>query len=418
MALEEESTKMSTRSTEPIAIIGSGPAGLASALALRAVGYDVRVYERYASPKPAGNILNLWPPAIKALRDIGVDVDDIGAPCETTFLDANDKLRVTVHIRPEVVEEYGGGFIGMLRPDLFTRMLAALPAETLVSEREVVDFDDKGEHVEVRFRNGTTIRTPLLIGADGINSTVRRQLWGETPIREHNLHVIGGYTFDLPDGVDARKAVVRHSRTTQGSYTGIRSYGRDGAEWWFVEAMDPNAAPPTDLHSHCVALSQQFPDDLQQLIKNTDSSHVIRWPIRDRGAPPKVWSKGRVTLAGDAVHATSPYAAYGAGMSIVDGYFLGQKLARVDLADARSVAEALASYDESRVEHTSEQVQLAYMLGRVFHHVPPVVRPVRDFVFNHTRFLQKQVGDNNPEQISAQLDHMGTDLLHPAVTHG
>jgi 2-polyprenyl-6-methoxyphenol hydroxylase-like FAD-dependent oxidoreductase len=409
---------MNAKTSDPIAIIGSGPAGLACALALRAVGYEVRVYERYASPKPAGNILNLWPPAIKALADIGVDVDDIGAPCETTFLDAKDHLRVTVHIRPEIVAEYGGGFIGMLRPDLFTRMLAALPPETLVSEHELAGFDDRGDHVEVRFTNGARIMTPLLIGADGINSTVRKLLWGETPIREHNLHVIGGYTFNLPDSVSPRKAVVRHSRTVQGSYTGIRSHGRDGAEWWFVEAMDPKSPPPADLYAHCIELSKQFPSDLQELIANSDASHVIRWPIRDRGAPPKVWSKGRVTLAGDAVHATSPYAAYGAGMSIVDGFFLGQKLAPIDLSDDAALAAALVDYDESRVEHTSEQVQLAFMLGRIFHHIPAPMRPVRDFVFNHTKFLQKQVGDSNPEQISAQLDLMGEDLLHPAAAHG
>lgn len=405
---------MQDYSGEPVAIIGSGPAGLAAALALRAVGRDVRIYERHAQPRPAGNILNLWPPAIKALDAIGVDVDDIGAPCATTFRSSKDRVRATVRLRPEIIEEFGGGFIGMLRPDLYARMLAPLPEGTLIGHHEFAGFDDRGDHVEVRFANGEIVRTPLLIGADGINSEVRKQLWGETPIREHNLHVIGGYTFDLPPAIDPRKAVVRHSRTTQGSYTGIRSQGRDGAEWWFVERMDPTAPPPADLHAHCTELSKAFPDDLQQLIAATDPSHVIRWPIRDRGEPPKQWSRGRVTLAGDAVHATSPYAAYGAGMSIVDGYFLGQQLATTDLADTPAVVSALGGYDEARIAHTSEQVQLAYMLGRVFHHVPTPIRPIRDFVFDHTAFLQKQVGDSNPEQISAQLDQMGADLLHPA----
>jgi len=407
-----------TPSEDPILIVGSGPAGLATALALHRAGHPVQILERYAYPKPAGNILNLWPPAIKALEEIGVDTDDIGAPCETTFRSHKDRMRAHVHIREDVVKRYGGGFIGMLRPDLFTRMLQALPAGVLQSEKVVTSFTDRGDHVEVHLQGGEILTTPLLVGADGINSMVRVGLFGETPIRDHKLHVIGGYTFDLPPGVDARKAVVRHSRDVQGSYTGIRSAGKDGAEWWFVEAWDPEVPPPADLHAHSIELSKEFPADLQYLVKNSTDDHVIRWPIRDRGEPPKEWSKGRVTLAGDAIHATSPYAAYGAGMSIVDGYFLGQVLAGVDLGDRTAVEAALKKYDSQRVEHCSEQVAMAYMLGRTFHHIPKPVRPLRDLMLNRTKFLQKEVGDKNPQNITDQLEAMGEGLFSPAGSHG
>jgi 2-polyprenyl-6-methoxyphenol hydroxylase-like FAD-dependent oxidoreductase len=114
------------------------------------------------------------------------------------------------------------------------------------------------------------------------------------------------------------------------------------------------------------------------------------------------------------VHATSPYAAYGAGMSIVDGYFLGQTLNGVDLSDAAALQKALARYEELRVEHTAAQVKQAYMLGRNFHHVPAPMLPLRDAIFDHTKFLQKMVGDSNPAEISAQLDIMGPDLRTPA----
>ena len=67
-------------STSPIAVIGSGPAGMAAALGLLKAGHDVRLYERYAQARAAGNILNLWPPPIKALEDMGVDIADLGAP--------------------------------------------------------------------------------------------------------------------------------------------------------------------------------------------------------------------------------------------------------------------------------------------------------------------------------------------------
>jgi 2-polyprenyl-6-methoxyphenol hydroxylase-like FAD-dependent oxidoreductase len=129
---------------------------------------------------------------------------------------------------------------------------------------------------------------------------------------------------------------------------------------------------------------------------------VQRWVLRDR-RPLKQWSKGRATLAGDAAHPTSPYAAYGAGMSIEDGYFLGRALRGVDLGDLAAVRAALQSYEDPRKPHTARQVQQALMLGKVFHHTPATLRPVRDFVFDRTPFLQKVAGDSNPREINKQL---------------
>jgi 2-polyprenyl-6-methoxyphenol hydroxylase-like FAD-dependent oxidoreductase len=99
--------------------------------------------------------------------------------------------------------------------------------------------------------------------------------------------------------------------------------------------------------------------------------NVQRWVLRDRPAL-KQWSQGRVTLVGDAAHPTSPYAAYGAGMSIEDGYFLGVALRGVDLTDLAAVT-------------------------------PAPLRPIRDFLFDHTQFLQKVAGDSNPREINHQL---------------
>ncbi|MDQ0644325.1 FAD-dependent oxidoreductase [Microbacterium murale] len=409
---------MSTTRTEPeaVAVIGAGPAGIATALALHAVGIPVKLYERYAEPSPAGNIVNLWPPAVQALEHIGVDVEDIGAFCETEFRNSRDKVRARVKFPQSVVDKYGnGGFIGLTRPDLYERMVDALPPGIFVGNKQVAGLEDEGDHVVVRFQDDTSITTPLVVGADGINSVVRETVWGLPPIREHNLHVIGGFTFDLPAAVNPREAILRHSRTVQASHTGIRSKGRDGAEWWVLQAWDPQNPAPVDLKAHALFLAKEFPPEVAELIANTSEEHIFRWPIRDRGDVPKVWSKGRVTFAGDAVHATSPYAAYGAGMSIVDGYFLGQTLNGVDLGDSAALKKTLARYEELRVEHTAAQVKQAYMLGRNFHHVPTLMRPLRDAIFDHTKFLQKMVGDSNPAEISAQLDIMGSDLHTPAA---
>jgi 2-polyprenyl-6-methoxyphenol hydroxylase-like FAD-dependent oxidoreductase len=395
---------------QPIAILGAGPAGMASALGLLKAGHDVVIYERYRQARPAGNILNLWPPPIKALQEMGVDTEDLGAPCHTTFRNAKGRVRADVRIPQDVVERYGGGFIGMLRPDLYSRMLEAIPDGVLQTDRHVTGIDDHSDGVTLTFADGAVVETPVLIGADGIDSMVRRHLWGNTPKRAHDLHIIGGYTFDTSVDAERNEVILTHNRTVQGTYTSIRSQRHDGYQWWVLEAW-PDARPaPTDLHAHATELAAGFPGPLSALVAATPHENLQRWPIRDV-KPMKRWSKGRITLAGDAAHATSPYAAYGAGMSICDGYFIGRALAGVALSDTAAVAQALVAYETPRIPHTTEQVQSAYVLGRVFHHAPAPLRPLRDFLLDHTPLLQRQVGERSPREIVAQLDEMGSGIV-------
>lgn len=396
----------------PIAVLGAGPAGMATALALNAVGLKVVVYERYREARPAGNILNLWPPPIKALLNMGVDVEDLGAPCHTTFRNAKGHIRADVQLPQDVIDEYGGGFIGLLRPELYRRMLAAMPEGMLQTDREVVSIDDHGDGVYITFADGAAVETPLLIGSDGIDSFVRQHLWGGPQRRPHNLHVIGGFTFDHSADVEWNEVVLSHNRTVQGTYSTIRNQGRTGVQWWLLEAWGDGQEAPSDLKAHAMRLAEGFKHPLPGLVNVTESESLQRWQIRDI-KPMKKWSKGRITLAGDAAHATSPYAAYGAGMSISDGYFLGQVLADVDLSDTAAVSGALESYEMRRIPHTASQVNQAFVLGKIFHHLPAPLRPLRDAVLDHTGFLQKQVGEKSPGEIVAQLDEMGDGLHAP-----
>jgi 2-polyprenyl-6-methoxyphenol hydroxylase-like FAD-dependent oxidoreductase len=124
-----------------------------------------------------------------------------------------------------------------------------------------------------------------------------------------------------------------------------------------LTATDPTAPPPPDLHAAAAALATGFPVPLPGLIAATDPHDVQRWVLRDR-KPLRQWSVGRITLAGDAAHATSPY---GAGMSIEDAYFLGRALRAVDLSDYSAVCAALQAYEDPRKPHTRRQVQQAWM---------------------------------------------------------
>ncbi len=389
-----------TTSRGRVAVVGAGPGGMAAVLALHRVGFDVDLYEAYGEIKAAGNILNLWPPPQKVLKLIGVDTDDLGAPAHSSFRRADGRVRAVVTLPPAVMDEYGGGFIGLLRWGLYQRMIAALPEGVLQMDKRLTSFDDRADGVTLHFEDGTTAQADVLVGADGLRSTVRRLLWGEEPIREQGLHLVGGYLF--LDGPPPNDTVIMHDRTTQGSYSAIRHEGKYGYEWWVLEAFDPKQPFDEDLKTWALERARRFADPLPQLVADTPPEHLQRWPIRDR-KPLKQWSKGRTTLVGDAAHPTSPYAAYGAGMSIEDGYFLASELERIDVGDLGAVRRALQAFEDRRKPHTKQVTEMAYRLGRVFHHAPAPLRPVRDLVYDHTPLLQKVIGEQTPGHILKQL---------------
>ena len=251
-----------TRPRGRVAVIGAGPAGMSAALSLHQAGHDVTLIERYKEARPAGNILNLWPPPIKALGLMGVEVEDLGAPCRSEFRSASGRVRAVVRLPQDVIDTYGGGFIGLLRPELYERLLAALPPGTLRVDTEVTAIDQDERGVDLTFADGHHERFDVLVGADGIDSLVRRTLWGEAPKREHHLHIFGGFTFDDTLGVETGRCVVSHNRTTQGSWTAIRHKGRSGYQWWVLTAHDAATDFTGDYHQAATALAQPFADPL------------------------------------------------------------------------------------------------------------------------------------------------------------
>ncbi|KXJ88136.1 hypothetical protein Micbo1qcDRAFT_185157 [Microdochium bolleyi] len=387
-----------------VAVIGGGSAGLATALAAVKAGLSARIYERYTHARPAGTILNLWAPPMHALECMGVNMEDVGAPCRSLFCKNTGALRAEI-TNPDI----GPGFVGLLRPDLYARMVDALPDGVIEFNRNLTSIDDKGSHVQLTFADGAVVRAGVLIGADGIDSFVRKHLWGDNPRRNHDLAIIGGYTYNIPDESKLGQCVIMHDRQVQAAYSTILSNGRIGQQWWVLESWPDAKEAPADLRAHALEKAQGFAGPFEELITSSPESNLQRWSIRDH-VPLKKWARGRISLAGDAAHATSPYAGYGAGMSICDGYFIGQKLYGVDISDTKAVEAALAAYVTCQRDHTNKQVNQAYMLGKLFHYTPFPLNILRDAVLDWTPLMQWQMGEANPKEIIAQLKVMGQGI--------
>lgn len=395
---------MTTQKIPVAGIVRAGPAGLAAALALAKIGWKVRVFERYPEVRAAGNILNLWPAPQKALRAIGVDTTDLGAPAFTQLRRHDGHVRAEFFVPDEVAAEYNGGFIGLIRWGLYKRMLDALPEGVLQLGRRFTGFVDEGTEVELRFEDRQDERVDLLVGADGVESSVRTQMWGPSPRRHHGIYLLGGWFLsDEPIGT---RGVFAHDRKVQGSHTPIRHEGRDGYEWWVVERWEPGKPYSGDIRAYALGAVEHFDEPLPSFIRRTAPENTHRWEIIDR-KPMNQWSKGRVTIIGDTSHATSHYAAYGAGMSIEDGYFLARHLKDIDASDSAGVRNALQKFEDARKPHTAAAKEQAYFTGKIFHRIPAPLRPLRDLIFDHTSFLQKNQGDGVMQQTLSQMHDIG-----------
>ena len=191
-----------------VAVIGAGPGGMAAALSLHQAGHDVVLFERYKEARPAGNILNLWPPPIKALGLLGVDIDGPrcarASPSSATpaaasgsasdlpeqVVDATTAAASSACCAPSCTS----GCSPRCRPGVLQVNRDGGPRSTRT--RPVFDCTFADGRVDEVRRAGRRRRHRL----PGPPHAV-----GRRPKREHNLHIFGGFTFD--DSSDRARAV-------------------------------------------------------------------------------------------------------------------------------------------------------------------------------------------------------------------
>lgn len=388
-------SKIRELSWEPgkrVAVIGAGPGGVSAALGLLSQGYDVRIFEKSPEPKPLGGAVLLSVPVLAVLRHYGIDLENFGSFTTTEFRNHKWKLRASLPFNKQVESSFGikGWHYGMLRANAFSKMMDLLPDGVLVGNAEFDYYRELGSHVEVFFTNGEQIEADIIIGADGIRSGVSRQALGNHDLFHVGLRVWLAWC-DPFDGLPEKTGVISHSRKYQASFFPMIHNNKPGVEWWVVEPVKENEPHPSNPKLHIENILKSWGGPMAQFPKETNfDEQVFAWDIYNRPSLQK-WSKGRVVCLGDAVHPVSPYAAYGMGMAIEDGYFLAKFLNGSDLSNLASVKSSFENFEKERVDYVNHHVEFARKLGNIFHQVPAPLAKVRDFVFDHTKLLNKLI---------------------------
>jgi 2-polyprenyl-6-methoxyphenol hydroxylase-like FAD-dependent oxidoreductase len=319
-------------------VVGGGIGGLAAAVSLRRVGWEVVVHERAAAFGEIGAGVGVMPNALRALEWMGVadEVRRLGTPRVSGGIRSVDG-RWLMHV-PAVGQEK---VIAMHRADLHGVLLRALPSEILRTDAEVTSADD--------------LDADLVVAADGINSRLRVELMPGAP-----GPVYAGATAWR--GVAPGPHDLPISQTLgPGGEAGILPLG-DGRVCWYFATVAPAGA---DLDP--VSLFADWHDPLPHLIAST--ADVIRHDIYELPLLP-TFVKGRVALLGDAAHAMTPYLGQGACMALEDA---------VTLAACNG---DLARYDALRRPRTQSVWKGSRMAGRAGIEVrSPIALALRNLAF-------------------------------------
>lgn len=342
-----------------IAIIGGGICGLSTAIALEDRGFEPTVYESAERYRPLGAGILLQTNALSILAELEIidTVAERGAEIETVPFRSPDGSQLLQFDLGLERERFGHGFVAIHRASLQEILIDELDS-TVRMGMECVSVGGPNSPT-VTFDDGSTISPDAVIGADGIGSTVRREIRPAAEIRPFDCIAYRGVA--PPAGVDQpARADPGFEVWGKGSFVGCSPLG-DGRVYWYATTTEPLAPDGTAADSK-EALGQRFgayPDPVPRLIASTPAEAVIVTPLADL-APVDGWSRGAVTLAGDAAHAMLPFAGQGAAQGIEDA---GVLAATLDTHD--TVEGALAAYEQCRKPRAERIVDDSRRLGRL-----------------------------------------------------
>ncbi|MFM5950220.1 MAG: FAD-dependent oxidoreductase [Novosphingobium sp.] len=329
-----------------VLVVGGGIGGLAAAIALGRKGHNVTVIERDPDWSVYGVGIIQQSNVVRAMEQLGVLDRFIEAAFgfDAVEIFAPDGTKVARVPSPRLVEGRPAN-VGIGRPAL-QKVLADTARELGAEVRlgvTVESLHDDGTAVDVAFSDGAMGRYDLVIGADGVRSQIRGMILPGAEGPEYTGQAVWRYNLPRPVDLDALRA-----------YNGPTGVGlvpmSEPVMYMFVTTPEPGnprypvegmAARMRERIAGCAPAIRELGEFI------TDDAAVVYRPLEGMIVTGP-WSKGRVVLLGDAVHATTPHLGQGAGMAIEDALVLAE-----ELDGAIDVAGACVSYRDRRYERCS-----------------------------------------------------------------
>jgi 2-polyprenyl-6-methoxyphenol hydroxylase-like FAD-dependent oxidoreductase len=346
-------------------VVGAGIGGLAAAIGLEQAGVEPIVLERAPELREAGFGLVISANAVTALRALGLR--DAVAVRGTSVRQAEIRNPRGDLLTLIDYESQGWETYGILRSELQQAVLEAVPAQRLRLGTTCTGATEDGR---VLVEGATPIDADLVVGADGIRSTVRRSLLGDEPLRYGGHRAWrAGTRFD-DDRVRDRFVEV----WGVGGGFGFGPAGSGRVYWYCFEAVPEGAPAPERPRDEFIRRYGDWFDPIPALIEATEADAIEPTFTYDR-PPLRSWGRGRVTLLGDAAHPMKPNIGQGAAQALEDAVVLGSCL--TGSSDPES---SLRAYERRRVPRAGAVVRASRQAGRLAEIRSPLGASVRDAV--------------------------------------
>lgn len=341
-----------TQSKPLIGIIGAGIGGLAAAAALRARGFNVRIFEQAQKFARVGAGIQMTPNPMKVLRALGVEPElrRISFEPVSGLNRDHDSGAVTneLPLRDAIEVRYGAPYLCAHRADLHTAIKNVVPDEVVSFGRKLTGIAHGPSSVTLTFADGETETVDALIAADGVHSIVRDAMLGKEEPR-FTGRVACRTTFPAKLLGDQQIASSRTKWWGPDRHIVIYYVTANRDEVYFVTSQPEDAGWMTreswstkgDVNVLREAFSAFHPEVRHVL---GSCPEVFKWALLARDPLPR-WSEGRVVLLGDACHPMPPYMAQGAAMALEDAMVLARCLEGVE---PDGFVEAFKRYEWNR----------------------------------------------------------------------
>jgi len=336
-----------------IAIVGAGIAGLVAARALQQFGFRPAVYEQAPLLGDVGAGLTVSPNATHVLNAIGLEdvLLRIGMRPDRGGVKhwQTGELVVNISRGSEMLEKYGAAYYQVHRADLhrgLADLVVSHDSTAIRTGHAFVSLQQNAGGVSLKFGNGVEVQADAVLGADGVRSVVRTELFGAD--RPHFTGYMA-YRGLVPYAALPAGVVEPTSCLSTGPGRSFTRYlVRNGSLVNFVglTERDDWREEGWSIRATVKEMLDEYGDwyeGVRTIIAATPADGLFRWALFDR-EPLAEWTRGRVTLIGDAAHPMLPFLGQGAAMGIEDGMLIARAFAAADTID-----EALRRYVEARL---------------------------------------------------------------------
>jgi 2-polyprenyl-6-methoxyphenol hydroxylase-like FAD-dependent oxidoreductase len=373
-----------------VLIAGGGIGGLTAALACQHVGLDFEVFEAAPEIREVGSGIWVPPNAMQVMKRLGL-ADEIikrGSVLKSIAVGGPHGNKWFELATADVISKYGFGTVAIHRARLQSALYQALDKSKVRTGKRLTDVVQNSSGVAIGFEDKTNAEGDCLIGADGLRSVVRRQLFGDLPLRYSGQTCWRGIVnFQLPEEVKGNMIELWGKQAGQRfAYSNISE-----SEVYYYATLATAAGGKDDpatikdfLHQHY----DRFGILPVKIIEAIDPQTLIRSDLFDL-QPIHCWTSGSIALLGDAAHATTPNLGQGAAQAIEDAFVLAASLKK-----HANIPAALKMYEQERIKKAHYIVNTSWKLGQLTNIKNPVGIALRNWMLQSTpRFItERQIG--------------------------